>query len=309
MDAISGTDAWAVGCCTKHSSPVSHWDGTTWQAVAVPEDTTELYDVDHESSTDVWAVGRNQVMRWDGAQWTVSFSLPDSRWSGVSVLSANNVWVTGGVYDGRTQVIIVLHWNGHKWSQTTLVTSDSRATAVSAVASNDVWVVTHLSTVGNIWHWDGTRWQPIPSPDPEFVPKRVDARSTNDVWFVGGNGQSHDAETVHWDGARLTVVPCPHPNPESDLVDVSAVSATDVWAVGTTDRTGFDYRGLTLHWNGTSWSRVKAPYAGPHATELVGVSAVAGDDAWTVGYRYAHRRRAINQVIGHWDGTAWTRVR
>jgi hypothetical protein len=55
-------------------------------------------------------------------------------------------------------------------------------------------------------------------------------------------------------------------NPSSTqnyLYGVSAVSASDAWAVGyyVDNGTNTDHT-LILHWNGTAWSRVKAPQPG-----------------------------------------------
>lgn len=127
--------------------------------------------------------------------------------------------------------------------------------------------------------------------------------------MVGRSG-TYGAETEHWDGRRLTVIPCPHPQEESVSLGVSALSSSDVWAVGDSEGP-YDRphrRGPTLHWDGKSRSNVKAPYAGPHGTSITGVAAIAGDDAWTVGWHSADRQQSSCQVIGHWDGSAWTRV-
>ena len=78
----------------------------------------------------------------------------------------------------------------------------------------------------------------------------------------------------------------------------------DIWAVGTWFTKAFDDRTLTLHWNGTTWSRVASPNAGPAsaANDLVSVSAVGTDDVWAVGLR------GLKSLALHWDGTAWAVV-
>lgn len=310
VDAISSSDVWAVGCCHKGRGLFNHWDGIQWRAVSGPAGTSEMSDVDGVSSTDVWAVGLDKIVHWDGARWTTSLSLPDSYLYGVSALSAHNVWVTGGEAVGSNYKTIVLYWNGKDWKETDPGLVNTAFSDVSAISADDVWIVGRtFSGASYIVHWNGTRWSPVSSPDPRFAPASVDAVSPNDVWIVGMS-ESYVAETKHWDGRKLTVVPCPHPQMQSNLLDVSAVSSTDVWAVGDSEGPYDDphRRGLTMHWDGASWSKVKAPYAGHHATLLDGVSAIAGDDAWTVGYHYADRKQNIYQVIGRWDGTAWMRV-
>jgi len=65
------------------------------------------------------------------------------------------------------------------------------------------------------------------------------------------------------------------------LLDVTATSARNAWAVG--------YQcpapacaPLTLHWNGTAWTRVRSPNptSSPRGNWLFAVSALPGATAW-----------------------------
>src|SRR2546427_4800062 len=79
----------------------------------------------------------------------------------------------------------------------------------------------------------------------------VSALAENDVWAVG---VSYNTERTlgstlieHWNGSRWSVVPSPNPSSSVNMINaVAAVSANDVWAVGTaptpTDTV------LILHW-------------------------------------------------------------
>ena len=103
----------------------------------------------------------------------------------------------------------------------------------------------------------------------------------------------------------MAVVPSPNKGPfPNALSDIDAVASDDIWAVGTRFTKAFDDRTLTLHWNGTTWSRVASPNAGPAsaANDLVSVSAVGTDDVWAVGLR------GLKSLALHWDGTAWAVV-
>ena len=62
------------------------------------------------------------------------------------------------------------------------------------------------------------------------------------------------------------------------LSRVSAVSASDAWAVGTV---GNPSEPLIVHWDGTGWSKVTSPNV-PTA-ELSGVSMVSAADGWRWG--------------------------
>jgi hypothetical protein len=87
---------------------------------------------------------------------------------------------------------------------------------------------------------------------------------------------------LHWDGARWAVTRSPDPLRGSFNVlnGVSALSPSDVWAVGYySNRSG--QKDLILRWNGTRWAQVTSP--GPLGSALASVSAVSASDAWAAG--------------------------
>jgi hypothetical protein len=111
---------------------------------------------------------------------------------------------------------------------------------------------------------------------------------------------------LHWNGTAWSIVPSPNVGTGSNLLNgVSAVSANDVWAVGYYDVGGSTYRTLALHWDGTTWSVVPTPYVEAGQSSLSGVSTVAADDVWAVGYQDDFQTQTM---ILHWDGTAWSVV-
>src|SRR5438876_1003879 len=64
------------------------------------------------------------------------------------------------------------------------------------------------------------------------------------------------------------------------LTAVSAVSATDIWAVGNLSGPN-GYQTLVEHWNGTQWSIASSSSVG----SLNGVAAIATNNVWAVGSR------------------------
>jgi len=102
------------------------------------------------------------------------------------------------------------------------------------------------------------------------------------------------------------------PNPSSTenlLFGASAVSPTDVWAVGDYVDDSAGHRDtLIVHWNGTAWSQIPSPNPSPGFNELFAVSADSATDAWAVGdYRELSTDHLIPLIL-HWDGTAWSQV-
>jgi len=137
--------------------------------------------------------------------------------------------------------------------------------------------------------------------------------SQNDVWAVGGRGSNVAGQISlieHWDGAAWSVVSSPSPsNDINDLLDVAAVAANDVWAVGTYNpsTTGGLSQTFVLHWNGSTWTRVDSPSPGTFKNELRSVIALAANDVWAVGYSWSGSERARTLVL-RWNGTAWAHV-
>ena len=62
---------------------------------------------------------------------------------------------------------------------------------------------------------------------------------------------------LHWNGTAWAQVASPNPGGRTGtcLTGVSALSASDAWAVGATDPFGSATKTVILHWNGSSWSQ------------------------------------------------------
>jgi hypothetical protein len=194
---------------------------------------------------------------------------------------------------------------------------------VSADSATDAWAVGYYANVNSgvaaqpvIVHWDGASWSQVPSPNPGSAELYgVSAFSPTNAWAVGSfTNSANVGQTfiVHWDGASWSQVPSPSPHANGDgLTSVSALSATDAWAVGTGTTSTKATRTLILHWNGTVWSRVKSPDpgsgGGEGTSQLFAVSAVSGADAWAVGTASSGPgMTGMYILILHWNGTAWS---
>lgn len=82
----------------------------------------------------------------------------------------------------------------------------------------------------------------------------------------------------------------------SDLSAVSASSATDIWAVGQSG----------VHFDGTKWTAIALPHIkGDLTSGMTGIVDLAPNNVWAVGDMNIHEDNP-NQVIEHFDGTAWS---
>src|SRR5204863_434264 len=155
--------------------------------------------------------------------------------------------------------------------------------AVSAASSNDVWAV---GTYGDphqplVEHWNGSAWNVVPSVSVSTNHNRfngVAAVSSTDVWAVGAYINGNDVNQTlieRWDGSAWSVVPSHNvSNYYNELVGVTALSSSDVWAVGRSFVNRFVYHTLIEHWNGNIWSIVPSPSPGTFL-RLLDVAAVS----------------------------------
>jgi hypothetical protein len=189
---------------------------------------------------------------------------------------------------------------------------------VTVLSPSNVWAAGYgdVGSAAVIAHWDGTQWSQATTPNPptQETLYGIDAASANDIWAVGTTQSSYPyvfgAYILHWDGTQWTQVTVSNLPFYSSLKSVSVLSANDVWAVGTaaTGNTN-DYETLTLHWDGSVWSRVSSPSVENYDTILQSVHASAPDDVWAVGYiGYYNYDHTYNTLALHWDGTSWNIV-
>lgn len=312
--AVSANAIWAVG---NVGDPLTHtqttliefWDGTQWQIASSPNPSlihNTLYGVSAVSANDVWAVGFDAnsvgiaqalIEHWNGSSWSVVTS-PNPGSGGnelfnVAAVSARDVWAVGfSVTSTGEQTALIEHWNGAQWR----VVPSPRSNAVevlsgvAAISANDVWAVgtSNIGTQTLIEHWNGKNWQIVPGTDSGGELRGIAAVSGSDVWAVGdspnGGGGSSQPLVEHWNGAGWQVIHSPQAGTSSILSAVVAVSATDVWVVGSDGNGNTFFQTLIEHWNGSGWSVVPSPSPGSFSTQLLGVAAVSATNIWTVGY-------------------------
>jgi outer membrane protein assembly factor BamB len=126
----------------------------------------------------------------------------------------------------------------------------------------------------------------------------------NDVWAVGKSGNNTFME--RWNGTQWALsLPTPVAGFIQRLNDVSALSSSEVWAVGWYEGSGMGT--LVERWNGTQWSVVSSPNGSGFYNELLAVSARASDDVWAVGYQTTSGNVQHTLTL-HWNGTAWSVV-
>jgi hypothetical protein len=232
----------------------------------------------------------------------------------VAAVSRNDVWAVGARGDRLT---LIEHWNGVSWR---IIPSPSPAPSdgypvkndslwgVAAVSRNDVWAVGELGLSSGfatlIEHWNGRQWTVVPSPNP------APPASGFDELFAVTAGAGHAPLAVglrytlttdprplveEWNGQRWVAQPV-LPHTTAELGAVTAVSRTQVWAVGT----NLAGQPLILRARNGVWSHTTV--AGVASGDLAGIAGSSPNDVWAVGRIPGYR------LVVHWDGTRWREV-
>jgi hypothetical protein len=144
-----------------------------------------------------------------------------------------------------------------------------------------------------------SRWRVVlPQGLPGVNLTDVATLSRTLTWAVGSYYGQGAPKILRWDGASWADEQAPLP--EGVLNGVTAISATDAWAIG------FDnvIEPLAMHWDGTSWSRVPTPMPGSYHY-MYDIDGAATDDVWAVG-NYSDSRGFIHPLALHRDGTTWS---
>jgi hypothetical protein len=260
--------------------------GLAWRIV--PSGTVnELDGVWGTSASNVWAVGYETILHYDGATWSTVAGGSGSTLFGIWLFgiwgsSASNIWAVGFEAGGTPAL---LHYDGANWSTVPSPSSSTNYSSVSGSSASVVWVA---DADGFVSHYDGTSWS-IVSTGTTRPLTAVWASSPSDVWAVGFEGMFH-YNGVSW---------APVAGMSGEFLALSGTSQSDVWAVGQ------GHAGAS-HYDGTSWS------GGPQDPALpeyaLGVWASSRTAAWAVGVNTVNTGSGFVSKIAHYNGTTWSDV-
>jgi hypothetical protein len=303
-------------------------------SLASPGFSNFLYGTSTSSTTDTWAVGYysnstntellSLTEHWNGQSWQlVSSPSPADSYNilnGVADLSPTNAWAVGYTESSNgNDGALIEHWNGTSWSVVPPATDtnglEDGLSAISAISASNIWAVgSHFDasiggTDGLVEHWNGSTWTIIPSSTPPYPLDSVVTISSTNVWAgigsLSGLGPVGTTTFEHWNGQSWSVVSGPSlGSAYGSITSLTAVSATDIWAAGSSRGTArrSPTEPLFEHWNGTAWSIVPGATLSSYGP-ATGITALSGTDAWATVY-------PVNgaAVVEHWDGSQWNTV-
>lgn len=257
----------------------------------------------------------------------------------VAAVSAKEAWAVGFQNENQLNGARTLaeHWDGAHWTVVASPNPGSTPACQGANTGNVVNAVAELSSA-NVWavgfsfdcssdlkpmilHFDGTTWRAVPSPalrtNDNATLNGIAAIAPNNVYAVGYQPAQNGAVlplVEHFDGHSWSVVAVPDADsPGVVLTSVSADSANDVWAVGTsTDQPTVSIQTLVEHFDGTQWAIVPSPNPLPKAflnqNVLSSVKATSRSDVTAAGFILDSSELRELTLIEHWDGVQWSVV-
>jgi len=264
------------------------------------------------------------TLECDGAWHIAASDSPASRFNdllAVTAVSPSLAWAVGDGYAGAgVPRTLIERWDGTSWIGVPSPNAGHQGSQLLGVAAPDAghaFAVGARSVVGDrnrtlVEQYDGVSWSIVPSPNrgPGYsVLSGVSALSGSDAWAVGARQLPSGAQAPlveHWNGNSWSYVRSPffRRSPQTVLLDVAAVSADDVWAVGTYySGDKHENQPLTEHWDGTSWSILPAAFPGRDYA-FSSLTAPAADDVWAVGYQAS----GGGPLAEHWNGSSWSVV-
>lgn len=293
--SLSPTATWMVG----ESGTVLFYDGRSF-ALGKTGTDRDLKAVWASATDDVWAVGFNLILHYDGTTWQSLKVAGRDNLGGLTAVfgfAKNNVYIAAS---GE-----MFHFDGVAVTPTAM---SLRTTHLWGSAPDNLWATDSLGWVGR---YDGTGWK-LMNTGISGCCRGVYGSSKDDVFFGA------DSKVVHYDGSKFTSEPV-----GATVYNLWGSGRDDIWLVGGS--------GVTYHYNGTAWQKVATG-----AEEfLYGISGTDRTHAWAVGAEgmilrwdgtqwTALREGAHNESqalwvagpkdawaggfggLAHYDGTRWT---
>ncbi len=248
-----------------------------------------------------------------GSGWQVAATIAphneEVQLNAVTAISSRDAWAVGVA--GPSTGDIVVHWNGANWQQVAVpsrvMAKVSVLDSVGATSDRNVWA---FDLSGDYLRFNGSTWTAGRAPtfrggkNGLLIASGV-AVGAHDAWLFGFDSTPSKfiSYAAQFNGSTWRAMSLPAPTGQYGILDASAVSASDIWAVvegGPGQRTA---NGL-MHWNGRRWFSVTLPAYLARGTNLASVLALPGGDVWVAGgIPSGHNDWGVTAL---WNGHAWT---
>ncbi len=192
--------------------------GTTATAVTDPTPAAQPVVVWGRADNDVWSVGADTALHWDGTAWTDVSAMGITQ--GTMTSPASDLYAVWGssATDVHLAGRLVFHWTGAGFTQEVQNAGDYYY-GVWGSGANDVWLVGS----GVARHWNGTAWSDVRVGTLQPL-RAIWGTAANNIWAAGDSGT-----ILHYNGATWSSVQSPTTH---RLRAIWGSSARDVWIAG-----------------------------------------------------------------------------
>lgn len=283
------------------------YDGSCWAKLDTGLTFQELVGVWGTAPDNVYAAGREVIVRYNGTNWSNETPLADgicltSVWG-----SADDNIYAGGWLSAGWERAPILHYDGNGWSYL-----NAAPVWVESIWGSDATDVYFAGNDG-LDHFDGTDLTRVISDNPMYG---VWGTGPDDVFAVG-------RQIVHFDGNDWTV----EADPSSSLFSVAGSGSHSpvaagalglifrrqagswlpeqtrvadallqaVWGSGFDDVYAVGMDGVILHYNGTDWSVMDSGVT----WTLTSIWGTGPDNVYAAGW---------DASLLHYDGLTWNRI-
>ena len=250
----SNTDVYVVGS-ENIGAIVLHYDGNHWSKTVLGYLARNLRGIWGSSSSDIFAVGSvvdsgdNEVhavlLHYDGNLWSRIF-MGEAHNSSYAVwgFSNSDVFFSGGGNDR------VYHYDGQ-----TITKMPSSPVGIIGLWGSSHSSLYALSYSDEVYHYNGSIWAMLGKWNEANDDGNIWGNSDADVYVVRYPEYDYgdDYDLLRFNGSDFERTPCPS---NGWFDDVWSSSSSDVYAVGGIGDYINGYKGLIVHYNGSTWSLV-----------------------------------------------------
>ncbi len=199
--------------------------------------------------------------------------------------------------------------------------SNNLFNGVSGSSPSDVWAVGKFLTSSSepstlAEHWNGNAWSVATTPNLGVgsVLNAVSSVSAKNVWAVGRqipSSGSVQALILHFDGSSWSDVVAPTiPGDSTAFFDVKAISATDVWALGSATNPSGLPAPFAAHYDGKAWKIIPTANPGTFGSALDALAASGPNDVWAAGGTFTNgSQSSLVTLTEHWNGKHFSVVK
>lgn len=321
---LSSTDGWIVGENSGYSL-ILRYQGGRWLPQPVTVAASSLHAVAFADTQHGWAVGFHRldhqpattatpdpnlvfeplVLRYEQGHWFRV--MPSIAIQGgltkIHLVSPDDWWALNN--RGEASNFALVHYRHGVWSTLPLPADLTDVHGLWVAGPNDVW----LGTIGGVVHvHDNIVERPLQGMSGNLLALAQPA--TQDMWAVGfafcgaepstPNVCDQRVAVYHYNGAAWT----PSATDARGMLEaVAAVSADDVWAVGSAmSKSG--PTSLILRYHDGAWRQTATTFP----VDLTTLSMTTTADGWAVGYAQLAGGTGNAPGLLHYHAGVWTQV-